>query len=148
MNADRVRRAIALVAALAATAALVAGAMMAGDPENERMRRYDQERSSALQTLSSMARQARAEDGALPASLDELLARHPEMRPVAADPRTGTPYAYRTLSANEFELCAEFDLPTVDQPRPMPPPGKPGAQPTDYWNHGAGKTCWRERVEE
>lgn len=147
MKPDTVRRTLALLAALLAAAALVIGAMMAGDPGSARMRRFDQERSGALQTLSSMARSAYAEDGALPASLDALVGSSPVAKMLSADPRSGQPYGYRTISKTSFELCATFELPS-ETPVRHAPIGKPGAIPmTDYWTHPAGTTCWTERLE-
>lgn len=146
MKTETVRTAVATLAVLAALAALVAGLVMAGSPERERSLRYDQERSSELQALSSMARTAYAEDGALPRTIDDLVGRHPEAKSFASDPRTGLPYEYRPVGHDAYELCANFDLPSESQSRPLPPM-KPDAAYADYWTHQSGRTCWTERVE-
>ncbi len=146
MKTDALRRILALSAALVAACALAAGAFMAGNPNDERMRRFDQERSAALQSLASAARMTLEQEGALPASLAALAERYPEV--MAADPRTGEPYGYRAVSSTSFELCATFELPSEKPARPAPI-GKPGVAPaTDYWSHPAGRTCWTERTEQ
>lgn len=145
MKSDAVRRTLAFLAAAACAAALAAGAIMAGNPGDERLRRFDQERSAALQSIASAVRIMCEQEGALPATLDAIAGRYPEV--MSADPRTGQPYGYRRLAPNAFELCATFDLPSEVAPRPMPI-GKPGGPPSpDYWSHPAGTTCWTERIE-
>ena len=72
----------------------------------------------------------------LPESLEEL-SREPGVR-VSSDPDTGESYRYRTLGADEFELCATFARASEPQP----------GSGVDVWQHPAGAHCFMLKVEK
>jgi hypothetical protein len=128
------RQALAVVVSLVVVAAVATGVIMLGAPSEERARRLDQRRVSNLQGIGSAVTFYHAQNGRLPASLDEL-SRQPGVG-ILNDPVTGAPFGYRPLGADEYELCGTFD-------RPSRPTSRSGV---DAWKHPAGAHCFTDKV--
>lgn len=129
------------VITLLVTAAVVAGLIIAGSPEAERMRRADQQRQSDLQQISYAVDVYWNRAGSLPASLDELTKSPDVYVQNIRDPRTTETYTYRTTDVDAYELCTNFETPTgsgPDQP--------PRAASETFWDHGVGHTCYALKV--
>ena len=130
------RQVLAGVVSLVVVAAIAAGVVILGSPSEERARRLDRRRVAELQGLRTAVNYAYMQKGKLPASLDEL-ANEPGVR-VSTDPVTGAAYRYRTVGAEEFELCATFE-------RASEPHEGSGV---DIWQHPAGEHCFTLKVDK
>ena len=119
---------IAVIVCVAA--AIVAGLVVSGSPERQRMLRTDETRVSDLQRIMGHVQRYYRESRRLPESLDTLV----DGRIAAGiprDPQTDARYEYEATGRASFELCAEFALESgaVD-PR------------FEFWVHDAGRECY------
>lgn len=144
----------AIVAAVAVT--VVAGLYLAGSPNTERLRQFDGQRLSHLQTIAAAVDAYYERNVKLPASLAELSA-GPDFvsgKPgyfldTTVDPATRAPYEYRTVSEDVYELCAAFDLTSEEiaagDPSRVAYAPMPAAYPytvSSDWTHPAGRHCY------
>lgn len=139
---------IFVIAVVAITSvAILAGFFVAGSPQKERMRRFDDRRVSDLQTIQFEIANYWQAKSALPQSLDQL---RDDIRGFSppVDPETGEPYEYRVAGHTSFELCAAFktsnreDAATANRPIP--------AAPFDFeenWLHDEGHTCFSRTID-
>ncbi len=139
-------------------AAVVAGFFVVGTPQEERMRRFDEQRVSNLQQLQSAIISFWQAKERLPATLAEL--QDPTRGVVVLqDPETGADYEYRVKAADTIELCATFALPSIEDKtalgRPVPAYGPEGAPypVSDFygpgaWKHGAGRVCFERKIDK
>lgn len=122
------------------------GLYVAGSPSRERDRRFDEQRLNALQQISSTVQYYFERNNTLPQNLNELKTRPEYSLPQLTDPKTGEPYEYRVSGVNTYELCATFDLPSMENdpryPKPLSEPyyGNPLGQ--EFWRHEAGLKCF------
>jgi hypothetical protein len=133
---------------LAFSAVIVVGAilwgfMIAGSPMYGRQQRFDEQRLQDLRNIQSEVFNIAWQNGerwatpkpkvlphALPKDLQEIADNATYQKISTTDPETMAPYEYRTLTANTFELCADFTL----------------VRDLDYdifWNHPAGHHCYQ-----
>ena len=110
-------------------AAIVAGLVVSGSPQRQRMLRLDERRVRDLQSLQTSLSYRYTETGALPATLEDLVDGR-LLSAVPRDPESGEPYAYEVTARRVFRLCAEFALPSE------------GPEPADFWAHAAGRQCF------
>lgn len=108
------RNLIAYGAVAVVVAAVVGGVMLIGSPSSQRILRFDEQRVSNLRSLSSAIEIFAARHAALPQDLDALLADPTVYAQSTRDPETGSPYAYRIINAQSYELCAEFGAASAD----------------------------------
>jgi len=121
---------------------IILGFFASGLPQTERMRNFDNTRSSDLESLSDCIDSYAANHKALPESLDEL-GKDSAFSYCAGkkDPETGSDYAYRIVNRSithgdvtegEFELCADFALasdPNISR------------NSSKWFRHGSGRSC-------
>jgi hypothetical protein len=117
-----------------ATAVVVAGAVIAGlwlvgSPDQERLRRLDARRVDDLQGLVRAVDLYYRNNDSLPGELETLVDGRTLSR-LPLDPVTEAPYEYRQISADEYELCADFSLRSQE------------AVAGDFWFHDAGRRCY------
>lgn len=130
-----------------------AGFFVAGSPQSERLRRFDEQRVFALQNIQGQIVSFWQTKGQLPASLADL------RDPISGyqtpnDPETGISYEYRVLGDLHFELCATFKTdsavssfaPEYAMPRAAPPV-VPYADMQDNWAHGSGRACFDRTID-
>ena len=127
---------LAAIASLVVIAAIVTGVVILGPPAEERARRLDRRRAEELDGIRIAVNYYRSSKGQLPTSVNELLST-PGIQ-ASTDPVTGAPYGYRTLSVDQFELCATFDRASVP---------RPGVS-VDIWHHPAGAHCFTLKVDK
>lgn len=135
---------------LIVAAATIGGFFLVGSPFAERLRRFDDERASGLQTLQSQIIYYWQRKNILPQSLDDL--RDPLSGFVPpVDPETQESYEYRATGTLKFELCAAFKTASNQTaelrghpPVQAYPGGKPGQ---DSWSHEAGRTCFERTID-
>lgn len=127
---------------LAATGlVLVLGFLYAGSPQEERMRRFDQQRTDRLNQISYAVESYYQTNNRLPMNISEVFGHI--RASISPDPVTGLPFSYTVLTDTTYELCAEFDLATED------PASKAMYQPLtqpNFWLHDAGRTCYTPTV--
>lgn len=149
---------------LAVAATVIGGLYLVGSPNTERMRQFDGQRLSHVQTIAADADSFFGIYGRPPGSLAELSSNENYFgKPSgyyleqAIDPATKEPYAYRVVSDKVYELCAVFEL-TSDQVEPGKPypaypmtesmrPYPSGGSVQD-WSHPAGRYCFTLSAEE
>ena len=122
--------------------AVVAGLLVIGSPGEARARRLDGRRLNDLREISMAVDAYRNRYGRLPHSLEEV-ARESGVAAKLQDVTTAQPYAYRTIDARSYELCATFDRPSggeFDYESAWPP--------DPQWTHGAGRHCFRRKAPE
>ena len=129
---------------------ILAGFFVAGSPQSERKRRFDEQRVSDLQTIQYQIITYWQAKEKLPPTIedlrDELLGFIPPI-----DPETGNSYEYRIVEDKSFELCAIFNTSlsneyTRDIARPyMMIPGQPAS--FEIWQHDAGHTCFSRTLD-
>jgi hypothetical protein len=124
------------VVVLVVVAAIAAGIVMVGSPDEARAVRMDARRVDDLQGIERAVNFYHSNKGRIPASLDEL-GREPGVR-ITNDPATGLPYSYRRAGDDAFELCGTFERDSV--PRV--------AAGVDRWEHPAGRHCFALKVRE
>lgn len=113
--------------------AVITGLMLSGSPAEERLKQFDQERISRLQQIQNVVIETyAAQFGKLPATLEEAMRRSPASPDIYVDPETKTLFAYEALSADSYQLCAYFSLPSDKQADAVSP----------MWTHGSGYSCF------
>ena len=127
---------------------IVAGFVIAGSPQSERLVRFDDQRLSDLQTIQSEVVQYWQAKETIPSSLDSLKNEIRGFTP-PVDPETGTAYEYRVTGNMSFELCATFktsnknESGTFGQTRPVAVPHGIA----DNWQHNAERTCFSRTID-
>ncbi len=137
-------------------AAIVAGFFVVGSPKTERMRRFDDQRVSDLQTIQSQVVYYWQQKGKLPATLSDLNNDLQGYR-VPVDPETNVDYGYTVNPPLSFSICATFDLasdasavasvPSVPIRAPAPYPASAGRPVSDTWSHAAGNVCFSRTID-
>jgi len=121
--------------------AIIFGFIVGGTPFEARIKKFDLERVSNLQTLSSCVSAFSYDNERLPASIDEMKnnARYSYCASQTSDPETKKNYEYKVISKNEFEFCAEFNLSTLEDFQDL---GYYG----NFVKHGQGRSCEKQTV--
>ena len=109
-------------------AAIVTGFIIAGSPQQERLRQFDNQRLNALQILQSEIISYWTNKNRLPENLNLLEDSIRGFR-VPIDPQTDDSYTYQINGPLSFTLCATFNLPSLDS---EPQRGMPKAVPYPY----------------
>jgi hypothetical protein len=126
MSWQRLASAFAIIVVVAA---IVAGLVISGSPERQRLLRLDEQRVSDLRTLSQRLSSRYASTRELPAELAGLVDGR-TLSSLPRDPESDEPYVYELPERRVFRLCAEFALASEDR------------EPDDFWSHGAGRQCF------
>lgn len=142
------------------------GLYLAGSPNTERLRRFDDQRVQALENIAGTVDNFYLQENRLPNSLDELTipttqkSGYTGQKPysyyiyTSKDPRTGAPYEYRPVDTKIYEVCADFDQEKInpdqnngEYPR-VPYPAYPVDSGSVFpWKHGVGRTCFSLNAE-
>lgn len=130
---------------------IVSGFFIVGSPQEERLRKFDEQRISDLQFLQSEILNFWQAKEKLPATLLEI---RDDIRGISVpnDPQTGGKYTYLVKGTETFELCAVFARPSIGTQaeniaKPVMPRGEPflGGQ---NWEHGAGEVCFERTIDK
>lgn len=140
--------------------AVAAGFFIVGSPHEERLRRFDDQRVSDLQTIQGQIIYYWQNKEKLPATLNDLKDTISGFNP-AKDPQTGEEYGYkikedlspsgRSPAGGEFSLCANFSLPSLEGGKPSvelptyPPQYRPSGD--SNWTHGSGYVCFERKID-
>ncbi|MEK7087629.1 MAG: hypothetical protein AAB958_02930, partial [Patescibacteria group bacterium] len=120
--------------------AIVFGFIVGGTPFEARIRKFDLERVNNLQSLSSCVSAFAYDNERLPENTNELKsnARYSYCASII-DPETKKDYEYKVVSKSEFELCAEFNLSTLEDFQNL---GYYGG----FVKHSQGRSCEKQTV--
>jgi hypothetical protein len=139
------RAIIALVALIT-----ISGFFMAGSPQQERLRRFDERRIQDLQNIQSQIVYFWQQKNHLPQNLDQLKDNISGYLP-PVDPGSKQPYEYRSTSDLEFELCADFKtkgtgIDGQSMPQLVEGP-KVYSESFNNWQHEAGRVCFQRKID-
>ena len=127
--------------------AIVAGFLIVGSPNEERMRKLDERRANDLQGLQyEIVNYWQAKD-VLPKALSDIKDDIRGVR-VPADPETNVPYEYAVKGDMQFELCAVFARVSSDADSEAARPVGLYGGINENWQHGAGRTCFMRTIDK
>lgn len=136
---------------LIVAASVVAGFFIVGSPQEERLRRFDEQRVQDLQFLQAEILNFWQAKGKLPERLSDI---KDDLRGifVSRDPQTGDEYGYAIRGTESFELCAIFVRPSIGSSEAhMSKPALPRGEPFvsgQNWEHGAGEACFKRTIDK
>lgn len=145
-----------LLFALGSSTIILAGIIWAfvsvGTPTQQRLMRFDQKRVEDLQLIQSQIINYWQQKGFLPAKLtdlDDSIAGF--ALPVDPEFVKGKNYEYQINSSSQFELCATFDLTSVDNDL-INSSNKTIALPAQDrsltgWSHSKGRNCFERQID-
>jgi len=107
-----------------------------GSPEQQRQRHLDERRVRDLSNISASINFYAGTHSALPLDL-AALGKEPGPHRASNDPDTGAPYEYSVLSAESYQLCATFALPSPETNAPY--------MEHENWTHAAGRQCFERK---
>ncbi|MDO8557910.1 MAG: DUF5671 domain-containing protein [bacterium] len=133
--------------------ASVGGFFIAGSPQRERMRRFDERRVGDLQSVQYQIIDYWQRKEKLPETLSDL--KNDISGFVAPqDPETQVSYGYRRTGDLSFELCGVFSLDVISisdsrYPKVMSVPayGPYGETGMQNWEHGKGEKCFSRTID-
>lgn len=124
------------------TATIGYGLFLAGTPQKERLRQFDDRRINDIITIASFVDEYYKQELVLPKNLAKI-----DQKQLPHDPHTNIPYEYRVIEKTMYELCATFDL-SSDEIRyrdarsyPKPVFESPFSGTPDF-SHGTGYYCF------
>lgn len=118
-------------------AAVVGGLLTAGSPGRARARALDAQRLEDLQGIALAIDLYWTQEKRLPRRLRDLEGYRGALLGGLSDPAVGKPYPYEPGEDGRYALCAEFALPSDQEPR-MPP----RRSDDRFWSHPAGPHCF------
>jgi len=148
---DQPSKLIAILATIVVVGSMVGGFFVIGSPAQQRMRRFDDQRVSNLQTIQSEVLSYWQRKNKLPKNLDELKDSISGFTP-PFDPETNESYSYSVKGALNFEICATFSIPTIGTDvtatsRPMKAPYPSYDLYSSNWDHKDGKVCFDRVID-
>jgi hypothetical protein len=144
-------RNFALAVSLMVAVVIAVGLYVSGSPGSERARRFDEQRVGDLRSLSYATDEYAMREGELPESID-MIDERMMMKDSLTDPETTATYEYSAREGMNYELCAEFSLPSEesDDPYAMREPVRIATPEMGFaepamrdWTHPAGHHCYR-----
>jgi len=128
------RMVVAIVLVVVVLSVVIIGITLLDSPAEARLRRLDERRIADLREIAYAVDAYWTRERVLPPSLEELSVDERILRELA-DPETGTPYEYRVISEDTYELCAVFASAAASDDR------DPFHE--DLWFRGPGRQCFR-----
>lgn len=134
------QKGVAIAVVVAVILSLIGGFFIAGSPGERRLERIDEERVSALRSISWEIDSHYSMTGELPEVLTDL-----DYAEAPADPETDEPYTYTVIDEQTYQLCATFARESYLYERTRDTSLVPE---TERWDHPAGEHCFDRTVEE
>lgn len=131
------------------TVAVIAGFFIAGSPQEERLRKFDQQRVWDLQMIQSQIINYWQNKGELPDNLSLLNNDLLGFR-VPVDPDTGAAYEYAPTGTLSFELCAVFARGSIGNDAAKGKYSTPQSQAlgvADSWDYTEGRFCFQRTID-
>lgn len=123
--------------------AIVLGFSVLGSPRTQQLIKYDERRTTDLQSIRYQVENYYQIKGSLPEKLTDLsMSGYYVNQPV--DPRTNTPYEYNLIgqSAKAYSLCAVFDTDNTKQNNVATQYAYSGYDTVINWSHPKGHYCF------
>jgi len=120
------------------------GFAVLGSPRSQRLGKYDEEKVSALQSMTYLVSDYYQQHEALPQSFSDLPCVQSSMGGTCVDSQTKKPYEYQKLSESSYQLCADFNRASQTSDTNSSYPMRVGTNIS--WNHPAGHYCFTEKV--
>lgn len=149
-DGSRKSKIAAWVASATVLALIIGGFFIVGSPATQRLRRFDEQRVSDLQTIQGQIVNYWTRKESLPPRLDDLNDSISGFIP-PVDPESGVSYEYRVLDELSFELCADFKISNLELG--LYPSADSRAYPMGYkttvdnWLHEAGRACFERNID-
>lgn len=144
MHKTALPKLFAMGAGLLVLACIGTGFFVVGTPQEQRLRRFDEQRVHDLQMLQSNIISYWQTKETLPSSLDEMATLYSVSLP--ADPETQGSYEYRIVDDLSFEICATF----VRSNKEFAERVKKNALVYAFdfsWVHDAGRVCFSKTID-
>ncbi len=149
---ERLSKTIGAFVAISVLVSIVAGFFILGSPQSNRLLRIDVEKVSDLQSIQWQIVNFWQQKERLPNELSEL--KDPLVGfSLPSDPQTGEEYTYKKVSSLSFELCAVFNIESLNDrqqrsqftplEKSVPAPGFN----QESWAHGEGDVCFTRTVD-
>ena len=133
---------IAIIVSLVVFAAVVAAFLTIGSPAKQRKLSFDSDRVNDLQTIQSQIVNYWQQKNTLPANLGQLTDSISGFT-APKDPESNAEYEYFVKSNLNFQLCANFNLPSQTNSKAIPQ-----IYPMyDNWDHTAGSVCFNRTID-
>jgi hypothetical protein len=132
-------------------AIVVAGVLLAGSPFQQRLVRFDQQKTSDLQVIQSQVLNYWTQKGSLPTTLGDLKDSISGFQP-PVDPQSGQAYEYIKTGATSFQLCANFNVAANGASDARGVPAVPsgyyeGLGTNESWMHDTGRQCFDRTID-
>lgn len=128
------------------TAAIIAGFIVAGSPQSQRMVRFDEQRVSDLSSIQWQVVNYWQRKQALPKSLNDLEDPISSFM-VPKDPESKESYEYAATGARSFKLCATFKTDNRNDQAVMEGSAAYPYDRNSNWFHGSGKQCFDRTID-
>jgi len=133
---------LAIIVSLVVFASVFAAFLTIGSPTKQRKLNFDSDRVNDLQTIQSQIVNYWQQKNTLPANLGELTDSISGFT-APKDPENNTDYEYFVKSNLSFQLCANFNLPSLSNQKAIPQ-----IYPSsDNWDHTAGRACFDRTID-
>lgn len=116
-------------------AVIVTALVSIGSPAKQRKLNQDSQRIYDLVNISYEINDYYYKEEKLPTVLNDLLKNNDYYMPKLKDPVTDKNYEYIVVDSENYKLCAEFALPSMNSER------------TDIWHHNSGRECFERTVK-
>lgn len=135
--------------------AIIAGFFIVGTPGEARLRQFDQQKISDLQSIQWQIVNFWQRKESLPNSLEELSDPIGGYQP-PKDRQTGESYVYERTGTLSYKLCAEFNQESSERMYPSPNGGGRdyiSTYPSEYsnapefWKYKKGETCFDRTID-
>lgn len=144
---SRPSKAIAWSACVIVFGTIFAGFFIIGSPFTERIRKIDQLRVQDLQQIqNTIIYNYWTLKGKLPAKLSDLEDDISGFR-VPKDRESGNIYEYRVKGKQSFELCATFQLESIDDSSANFYEHGWNPDKNENWKHSAGRVCFARTID-
>jgi hypothetical protein len=130
-------------------AAIVVGLFVAGLPQDQRLKKFDERRVEDLQVIQNRLVFYWQSKQTLPVTLNELEDDISGFT-VPVDPKTEESYEYEVIDSLKFKLCAIFEAESfADYDRDVIyEPRSPASSDGWYvWEHGIGRVCFDRTID-
>lgn len=122
--------------------AVLYGLFLIGTPAQQRQIKFDQQRVSDLQSISSAINAYWNNNNILPSGLGVLLGKQDYFVSSLKDPKTQEMYEYNILGERQYELCANFE--TESSQNQDFNVTKPASE--ERWNYNQGRNCFQRET--
>ena len=126
---------------------IIFGFSVFGSPATQRSIKLDREKIMNLQTIQNQIVFYWQDKNQLPETLDDVKDPLSNLD-LPTDPQSGEDYIYKKTGNLEFELCAEFNLPSDNQSQARETYlYDPSSAGSENWNHEAGEFCFERAID-